>query len=524
MTQRILLSLGALALAATAPAQGWLHAWNRVDSFRPLASFNLPSGVAEIVDSANNGKLLVVTNAGDSEIAFVDISKAHAPVYAGAVAVNGEPTSVSVAGDYAFANVWVDLPDEGSAPPAFLPGNLVVIDLRNPAAPAVVGTVDIGYHPDSCKAKKVGNDYYVITAIENQPVVVQGGVVTDGEDPGDPDDISPAGLIQVVKVDVVNPANSVVTDVPLSAASLSAAGCLFPDDPQPEFVDWRGNRAAVSLQENNGVADARHERTRTRRSSDAGLLVRQCLARARQTWSRTTTSSSRRPTRTTRRSSPTPVGNVMPAGSRFPDALAFSPDGTRIYTADEGELNFTGGRGFSWWGARRQLRRRRQRPARSSSPSMLSHYPEGRSENKGIEIEGVHDAVRFGGRDFLFVSSERGSYIAVYRDQQRELAAVRPDPADRHLARGHRRDPESAPVGDRGRGVRHADDLPRPARSVPPVAGAADALLADDREAVGGAVGHVPRRLPPERPATRCRTTRCRPRSTASRTASATRR
>ncbi|HRW19590.1 MAG TPA: class I SAM-dependent methyltransferase [Dermatophilaceae bacterium] len=33
----------------------------------------------------------------------------------------------------------------------------------------------------------------------------------------------------------------------------------------------------------------------------------------------------------------------------MPDALAFSPDGSVIFTADEGELVYTGGRGMSWW-------------------------------------------------------------------------------------------------------------------------------------------------------------------------------
>ena len=43
------------------------------------------------------------------------------------------------------------------------------------------------------------------------------------------------------------------------------------------------------------------------------------------------------------------------------------------------------------------------------------HYPEGRSENKGTEPEGVL-AARFGGEDLIFVGSERGNFVAVYED------------------------------------------------------------------------------------------------------------
>jgi hypothetical protein len=42
------------------------------------------------------------------------------------------------------------------------------------------------------------------------------------------------------------------------------------------------------------------------------------------------------------------------------------------------------------------------------------HYPEARSENKGTEPEGIEYG-SFGNNDYLFVGSERGSFIAVYQ-------------------------------------------------------------------------------------------------------------
>ena len=408
----LLLPLLAGLLGGALPAQGWLGGlFDRVDSFRQLASFSLPSGIAEIVDVADDGNLLVFTNAGDSEIGFVDISNPTQPQLVATLTVNGEPTSVSVAGRYAFATVWVDLPEEGQPPPAFLPGALVVIDLQNPAAPSIVGSVDIGFHPDSVKARRVGNRYYCVVAVENQPVVVENGLVTDDEDPGNPNDVSPPGLIQVVRLRPNQLANATVTDIAIPASALSSAGCYYPDDPQPEFVAWVGDVAAVTLQENNGTAIL-----------DMSNPNNPQLARV---FSNGIASS--RPADLVEDEdftfhdvypddAPAVVdggGNLLPPGLRYPDACAISPDGSTVYFADEGEMNFTGGRGFSWFDVDGTFRGDDNGFVERVG-IVFSHYPEGRSENKGIEIEGAATA-SFGSNHFLFGSSQRGSALFVYR-------------------------------------------------------------------------------------------------------------
>jgi hypothetical protein len=105
-------------------------------------------------------------------------------------------------------------------------------------------------------------------------------------------------------------------------------------------------------------------------------------------------------------------GNPVPGGPRQPDAIAFSPDGARLYTADEGELDLTGGRGWSGWDL---LGNNVYADAGDLERTavMLGQYPDGRSENRGIEVEGIATA-SFGSRDFAFVLSERGSFVAVY--------------------------------------------------------------------------------------------------------------
>ena len=42
------------------------------------------------------------------------------------------------------------------------------------------------------------------------------------------------------------------------------------------------------------------------------------------------------------------------------------------------------------------------------------HYPEDRSENKGSEPEAIEFGVYDNNSEFLFVGSERGSFVAVY--------------------------------------------------------------------------------------------------------------
>lgn len=404
-------SLAILLLATAAAAQGIPVGLGNVESFRPLSTFNVSNGTAEIVDHANGGRLLLYTDFARQSIGFVDITDPRRPSAVTTLPVGGEPTSVAVVDDYALAAVWADLPAAGSPPPAFLPGELVVIDLRNPANPVIVGRKAIGFHPDSIRAKRVGNEIHAVVAIENQPVVVVNGLVTSADAPGNPNDVSPAGLIQAIRVDVANPANSVVTDIPLPPALLQSEGLLYPNDPQPEFVAWHGDTVAVSLQENNGIAvvDMTNPSSPVlRRVFSTGV----CAPRpadlrndAKIDFSQTYPTDS-------------PVvrdggSNPVVAGSRMPDAIAFTPDGSALLSADEGELSQTGGRGYSRWsldgdfigddaGSLEQL------------AVGIGQYPQARSGSRGIEVEGIA-AARFGNRDFAFVMSERGSFMAVYR-------------------------------------------------------------------------------------------------------------
>ncbi len=408
---RLLVRAAATAAAtSTLLAQGPFGHHGRVDSFSQIATFNVSAGTAEIVAAGDNGRLLVYTDAGNRNLGFVDIGNPNHPQAITTLTMPGEPTSVAIAGKYAFAAVWADLPSIGNPPPAFNPGKLVVVDLHHPHNPTIVGMVDIGFHPDSCKVKKIGNRYHVVVAIENQPVIVENGLVAEDDRPGSPNDVGPAGFVQVIRVDVNNLANSVVTDVALPAATLSAAGCLYPADPQPEYVDWNGHTVAVTLQENNGIALI--DMSNPNQPQLTGVFSTGIVAPRPADLDDNDVISL---TDTYPTGAPAVVdagNNPVAAGSRMPDALAFSPDGSVIFTADEGELNYTGGRGMSCWSSNGTFLGDDGGDLEHTAV-VFSHYPDGRSDARGIEVEGMATG-RFGNRAFAFVLSERGSFMAVY--------------------------------------------------------------------------------------------------------------
>ena len=383
-----------LLLPAAAPAAA-------VPAFAPLATLNVPDGgVAEIVDATPDGRTLLYTDSDGRAVGLVDISDPAAPAQVARIPMPGEPTSVAVSADGARAFVAVQtlVRDEG-APPRLTAGRLVVIDV---ATRTVEQEVEIGVGPDSVAAASLGGADVVVIAIENEPVVLDGaGDVTDAESPGLPGDVSGPGLVQVVAFE---PGGPRVVDVRLD---LAGTGLLFPDDPQPEFVALDGTRAAVSLQENNGVAvidvaSALAGGDPVRRVFSTGVagdrkadLLDDDRIAFDQVYPR----------------------DVDPAvqplrGARTPDGVAFTPDGSALLSADEGEESFTGARGFSVWdpGTGRLLFEERGLEAIAVR---FGHYPDGRSDAKGIEVEGVATAA-FGRRQLAFVGSERGSFVAVY--------------------------------------------------------------------------------------------------------------
>ena len=115
--------------------------FNRIASF-PV-SLNNPEAKAtssEIIAASADGMTLVYSDSPAGGIGFIDITDAKAPKAAGFLALDGEPTSVTIIGSKVYAAVNTS---ENKANPS---GKLVVVDL---ATKAIDSTVDLGGQPDS---------------------------------------------------------------------------------------------------------------------------------------------------------------------------------------------------------------------------------------------------------------------------------------------------------------------------------------------------------------------------------------
>ena len=344
-----------------------------IGSFRQIATFNVPGATsAEIVAASRDGRRLVYSDAIGRKFGLVDITNPRLPHQIATLDAGGDPTSVAVlpVGNFAIGCVQ--------------PGRLVLIDLTTFA---IVGTRAIGAGPDSVAVTRIGGEVVAAIAIENEGALGK-------------------GYVEVVRIDLANFAASPGAIVTFDdEAALAAAGLLAVDDPQPEFVSIRGRKVAVTLQENNGIAiiDIGNPAAPTLERLFAAGMVED---RPADLASDSRISFTDVYPRDVLVSTPT-------AGARIPDAIAWTADGEWLFTADEGEEDFEGGRGWSVrtaWG----MSTRDDGGSLEALAVQFGHYPEGRSDAKGIEAEGLVIS-RFGGRQFLFVSSERGAFVAVYR-------------------------------------------------------------------------------------------------------------
>lgn len=328
--------------------------------------------VSEILAATDDGMTLVYTDAPLGQIGFVDISDPTSPVPTGTVTVGGEPTSVAVFGNE-FVLVAVNTSENFVNPS----GKLVVLDINTRA---VVREIDLGGQPDSLKIS--ADRRYAAIAIENER----------DEDLGDgaPPQL-PAGYLTIIDLKSPSPATWTRRDVVLTGLAGFA-----PEDPEPEFVDINSrNEAVVTLQENNHIAVVDLQSGRVLRHFSAGSVSLDNVDAVRDGRISLTDS----------------IANVP----REPDAVVWLPGPSGksgvFATANEGDL-FGGSRGFSIFTSFGQT----LFDSGSEFERLAvrhGHYPEGRSGRKGSEPESIEYG-RFGNQDYLFVGSERGSFVAVY--------------------------------------------------------------------------------------------------------------
>ncbi len=360
-----------LAVVAAAPAEAEM--FNRVATFHVVD--NLPADadpatatVAEIVTATEDGMTLVYTDSPGERIGFVDIADPRAPRAAGVVGLGGEPTSVVVVGGNALVGV---VTSESYVDPS---GHVAVVDL---ASRTVTATCDLGGQPDALAKSPDGR--YLAVAIENE----RDEDLNDGEMPQ-----LPGGNLTVYPLVDGAPdcAGKVVVD-------LTGLAEIAPEDPEPEFVDINdANQAVVTLQENNHIAIVDLATGAVTAHFTAGTVD---LAGIDTVKDRIIS-----------------LTGEMKDVAREPDTVQWI-DADRFVTADEGDYK-GGSRGFTIF----------NKDGTVDYESgvdwehivvRLGHYPEHRNK-KGNEPEGAEVAT-FGDERLVFIASERGSLVGVYRDE-----------------------------------------------------------------------------------------------------------
>ncbi|TWJ15831.1 phytase-like protein with esterase activity [Stackebrandtia albiflava] len=359
---------GLAALSLMTPLAAPAHAETPDDAgFHRLATFPVylngsPDEVtaAEIAAVTEDGETVVYTDSPAGALGFVDITDPAAPQPAGRFTLDGEPTSVAVAGGRILAAV-----NTGTAH-AHPDGELAVFDA---ATREPVATVALGGQPDSIAVDP--SHRWAAIAIENE----RDEDVADGALPQ-----APAGRLAVVDLHDLT-----VTDVDLTGLAEVA-----PDDPEPEYVSVNADGVAVvTLQENNHIA-----------------LVDLATATVVGDFSAGSTRVSGVDVADDGRIELTGTVDAV----REPDSVAWI--GTEfIATANEGDWR-GGTRGWTVFDTRGEV-------VHDSGNGFeylgISHglYPDKRSDSAGTEPEGLTVGT-FHGVPHLFVASERGNFIAVY--------------------------------------------------------------------------------------------------------------
>ncbi|PSL43154.1 phytase-like protein with esterase activity [Saccharothrix carnea] len=357
----VTMSLLAPAAGATQPGR-----FQRVDTLSVFANGAAAEHTAaEIAAATLDGRTVVYTDSPAERIGFASVGRDGTLSPAGVLDLPGEPTSVDITGRLAL--VAVDTSESFTSPS----GVLVVVDVDTRS---VVATHDLGGQPDSIDISPDGR--HAAVAIENE----RDEDLAEGALPQ-----APAGFLAIVDL-AGGPTSWSVRRV-----GLTGLASVAPEDPEPEYVSVNGRgQVAVTLQENNHIAIVDLPSAEVVRHFSAGTVTVEGV-------------------------DVEDDGRIDPSGTitaaREPDAVAWLDDRT-LGTADEGDyqggsrtwtvFDATSGRVVFSSGNELQQVAIRQ-----------GQYPDGRSDNKGVEPEGL--AVATFGRDrYAFVGLERANLVAVY--------------------------------------------------------------------------------------------------------------
>ncbi|WP_136067437.1 esterase-like activity of phytase family protein [Modicisalibacter radicis] len=346
-------------------------------NFNRIASFATPRNMAEgedtrratsaeIIAASEDGMTLVYSDSPLGVIGLIDISDPSNPLPRGNVSVPGEPTAVSVIGNTAF--VGVNTSASYDAPS----GQVMAIDLTDGET---LATCDLGGQPDSTAAAPDGS--FIAVAIENERDEEAG----DGRVPQ-----LPGGYVALV--DVVDGSLDCSR---LVKADVTGLAEVAPQDPEPEFTDInRLGETVVTLQENNHVA-VLDRQGKVIAHFSAGAVDLEAID-------------------ATDERAALIFDERQPGRLREPDAVQWIDD-DHLAVANEGDMD-GGARGWTIFDKHGEVVYEAG-AAFEHAIIEAGHYPDKRSDAKGVEPEGMEFA-RFGGTPYVFLLAERASMVGVY--------------------------------------------------------------------------------------------------------------
>jgi hypothetical protein len=367
---RLLCLTSALALTAGyATAQDM--AFNRIASFPTVANMAEGDDIArvssaEIIGASADGMTLIYTDSPLGAVGLIDITDPAAPKPLGNIDMGGEPTSVTVMGATAF--VAVNTRESFTAPSGFV----VAIDL---ATKTELGRCDLGGQPDS--TAHAADDSFIAIAIENERDEDAG----DGRVPQ-----MPAGWVTLIDT-----TGGVLNCDTIIKADVTGLAEIAPEDPEPEFVDINAlGEIVVTLQENNHIVVLNRDGSVASHFSAGAVDLTGVDLTDEQAALLFTEEATGVP--------------------REPDSVKWIDD-THFAIANEGDMD---GGSRSWtimsktgdviYEAGMSL---------EHAIAQIGHYPDRRSDSKGVEPEGMEFAV-FNGTPMVFVLTERASVVAAY--------------------------------------------------------------------------------------------------------------
>lgn len=369
-TPRLLCLTSALALTA-GHAGAEEMAFNRIASFPTVANMAADADAArpssaEIIAASDDGMTLIYTDSPLGVVGLIDITDPANPQPLGNIEMGGEPTSVTVIGNTAF--VAVNTRESFTNPSGFV----AAIDL---ATKAELGRCDLGGQPDSSAHADDGS--FIAIAIENERDEDAG----DGRVPQ-----LPAGWVTLI--DTMDGTLNCDSAIRANVVGLAA---IAPEDPEPEFVDINAaGQTVVTLQENNHIvvlnrdgSVASHfaagavDLTGVDLTDEQGALL---------------------------------FTEDQPGRLREPDGVQWIDD-THVAIANEGDMD-GGSRGWTIMSTTGEVIYEAGATLEHAIAE-IGHYPDRRSDAKGVEPEGMEFAV-MGGTPMVFVLTERASVVAAY--------------------------------------------------------------------------------------------------------------